>query len=462
MGLLIFQYYNGKITGNCVVGVSFLQNGYIPREIECRAFGSFDRSFVSALLGPRRVGKSTLVTAYRERYPMRRWVFLNMDILKDRQRCAQGELQQMIQEKALRLMGIEEKIWVIIDEAQKCPELFEQIKVLYDQFKEHTIGVKFILTGSGSLSLHQFSAETLAGRIEILYLREFSLHELASLQNTIEIPKISILDLALQDPRAVAVEVNKRSPYKDMLNKTLQGCLSWGGLPEMATMNREEEKLIYLGNYLQTYLEKDVRAIEEITRLHVYQKLMEVVAVQTGSIRDDKKLLESLSCSRETLKKYRGYLIATLMYQEIYPFIDASIKRLTKSPKGYLVNNGLVSYLTGISNTHILESTGLIGHRFENWFLQALNAWLDNTASQCRIDYWRTSGGVEVDFVVDKKPVVIPFEVTVGTHINHKKIKHLQMFMQQEKRASQGFYIYNGPYQYHPETKIHCLPAWCL
>jgi predicted AAA+ superfamily ATPase len=435
---------------------------YIKRDIEVRAFKSFERPFISALLGPRRVGKSTLVKAYMNRYPKRRWVLFNMDILKDRQRCANGELKAMIQEKALRLIGIEEIIWVVVDEAQKCPELFEQIKVLYDQYKGQTIGIKFILTGSGSLSLHQLSAETLAGRIEILYLREFSLHELANLQHEIEIPKISIMNLALEDPKAIAEAVNKLSPYKAVLDKTLQHYLSWGGLPEMATMNLKEDKIIYLGNYLQTYLEKDVRAIEEITQLNVYQKLIELVAAQTGSIRDDQKLLGSLGCSRETLKKYRGYLIATLMYQEIYPFIDSTIKRLTKSPKGYLVNNGLISYLTGVSDIDILESSGLIGHRFENWFLQGLNAWLDNTMGQHRIDYWRTSGGVEVDFVVDRKPLVIPFEVTVGTQINNKKIKHLKIFMQEKKSATQGFYIYNGPYRYDAETNIHCLPAWCI
>lgn len=435
---------------------------YVNRDIEVRAFRSFEKPFISALLGPRRVGKSTLVKAYMDNHPARRWVVFNMDVLKDRQRCAHGEFQAMIQERALCLIGSKEMLWIVVDEAQKCPELFEQIKILYDQFKGQRTGIKFILTGSGSLSLHQLSAETLAGRIEILYLREFSLHELASLQNDIEIPKISIIDLALEDPKAVATEINRLSPYKAILNKTLKNFLSWGGLPEMATMNSAEDKLIYLGNYLQTYLEKDVRAIEEITRFNVYQKLIAVVAAQTGSMRDDKKLLESLGCSRETLKKYRGYLIATLMYQEIYPFIDSTIKRLTKSPKGYLVNNGLVSYLTGISDMGILESNRLIGHRFENWFLQALYSWLDNTVGQHRIDYWRTSGGVEVDFVVDKKPFVIPFEVTVGTKINTKKIKHLKMFMQEEKRAGQGFYIYNGPYAYDHDIHIHFLPAWCV
>ena len=109
-----------------------------------------------------------MVEAYRNKHPARRWVVLNMDILKDRQRSANGELQAMIQERTLRLIGIEEKIWVVIYEAQKCPELFEQIKILYDQFKEQTIGIKFILTGLGSLSLLKLSVETLAGPTQLL------------------------------------------------------------------------------------------------------------------------------------------------------------------------------------------------------------------------------------------------------------------------------------------------------
>ena len=82
-------------------------------------------------------------------------------------------------------IGENKKIWILIDEAQKCPSLFDQIKMLYDQFKDKN-SIKFILTGSGYLHLHQLSAETLAGRIELFYLREFGLRETLALNdNTI-------------------------------------------------------------------------------------------------------------------------------------------------------------------------------------------------------------------------------------------------------------------------------------
>jgi len=435
---------------------------YINRDLEKKLFDSFETCYITALLGPRRVGKSTVVKSYISRHPDRSWAIFNMDSLAERQRAEKGNLQAMIQEKTQHLIGQKETIWVVIDEAQKCAALFEQIKILYDSFKESPMGVKFILTGSGELSLHQFSSETLAGRIEILYLREFSLREIVGLKNNREIPKLSILDLSLENPKEVPSAIEALSPYKPLLEQGLQTCLIWGGLPEVLLTNSEQKSLIYLGNYLQTYLEKDVRAIHEITNLNVYQQMIEVIAAQTGSIREDKRILESLGCSRETLKKYRGYLMATLMYQEIYPFIDSSLKRLTKSPKGYLIDNGLISLLTGAYDLENLKKTGLLGHRFENWFLQALNCWQDQTVGQHRIGYWRTSGGVEVDFVLDKKPQVVPFEVTVGIHKDGKKIKHLRQFMEGESRATQGFYIYNGPYEYDEDARLHFMPAWAF
>lgn len=443
---------------------------YIKRDIQDCVFDSFQRPFITVLLGPRRVGKSTIVQHYREQHPKRSGVVqLNMDQLALRQRCARGELQLIIQEQILSVLKPtdppQETVWVIIDEAQKCPELFDQLKILYDDFKNTPTAIKFIITGSASLSLHQQCAETLAGRIEIIEIREFSLREIASLQYQVNIPHLHLLDQLIanpHEPTLIRNALEQLSPYKPMLEKALAHQLCFGGLPEVVAMSpRIQEQLSYLNNYLQTYLEKDVRAIEDVSNLHLYQQLMEMLAAQTGSIRDDQKLLQSLGCSRETLKKYKGYLSATLVYQDIYPFIHSTFKRLTKSPKGFLLNNGLISILTGIHEFEILQKTGLLGHRFENWFLQAINLCKDHWPStHTRIDYWRTTGGAEVDFILDRKTTVLPFEVTLSRHQDRHKIKHLLQFMQHEPRATQGFYIYQGPYDYDPLTRIHSIPAW--
>src|SRR3972149_559170 len=155
-----------------------LMKKYIVRANESVLFESFERPLVTALLGPRRVGKTTLLEYYMQLDPARKWVYLNMDVLSQRTRVAAEELELMIETAALQKIGGQKKLWVFIDEAQKCPGLFDQVKIIYDTHKgrDH---IKFILTGSAHLNLHQLTAESLAGRVELLHLREFNLKEMS-------------------------------------------------------------------------------------------------------------------------------------------------------------------------------------------------------------------------------------------------------------------------------------------
>lgn len=433
---------------------------FIDRINQTRIFTSFEGDFVTVVLGPRRVGKTTLVTEYANKHPQV-WAFLNMDRLEERRRIEKNELKALIQETVQKEIT-QEKIWVVIDEAQKCPELFDQVKILYDKFKGKSV-IKFILTGSGFLSLHQLSAETLAGRVEIFYLREFCLQETLLLHEQNRAAESSaLLDLCeCNDLSLIEEKINARAPLRPLLNECLTEQLLWGGFPEVLQFTTVAERRTYLANYLQTYLEKDIRALA-IIDLDTYQKLVEIIAEQTGSMRQDKRIVEALGCARDTLKKYRGLLLATLVYEEIFPFIGSVLKRIIKSPKGYLLNNGLISYLTGINDISILQQSGLIGHRFENWFLKELRVWLDRNDKRSNICYWRTAAGAEVDFVVVKKPEVFPFEVTYSQKVQDKKLINLRQFMQQESRAKVGFYVYLGEFDFDRRANVYFIPAWAI
>jgi len=437
---------------------------YVSRGNQAKIYAAFANPFITALLGPRRVGKSTLVNHYASEHPEHTWALLNMDRRDERLQIERSGLLSLVQEKIQRLLTNGAKIWVVVDEAQKCPAIFDQIKELYDQYKDKN-RIKFILTGSSFLALHQLSAESLAGRIEIYYLREFNLFEATALQHTIALPSSSIFEFITgpqPDIQLLENHVNLCSPLRRSLENSLTQQLLWGGLPEVLTTSTDDNKRIYLSNYLQTYLEKDVRDIQTITDINLYHQLMETIAEQTGSLRQDTELLKVLGCSRDTLKKYRGILMATLMYTEIYPFIGSSLKRLVKSPKAYLLDNGLISYLTGIDELAVLQKSGLIGHRFESWFLKELQIWLDRETRRSEIYYWRTSNGNEVDFIVQKNPFVYAFEVTYSNRVQDKKIKNLINFMANEPKAKLGFYIYTGEYFYDSKNNICFLPAWAI
>jgi len=418
---------------------------------------SISSDYVTAILGPRRVGKTYFIKNYMQRHPSYRWVFLNMDNIEERRRIEASQLAIMISEQARQHIGTGEKLWVVIDEAQKCPALFEQIKILHDQFKGK---IKFIITGSAVLSLHQLGAESLAGRIELHHFYEFTLRETALFEEK-NIPLISLFD-ELTNTEKLSSIIYQLAPYKPLLEKQLEQQLIWGAFPEILTMSSNEEKIIYLNNYLQTYLEKDIRAVATITDINLYRNLLDILAEQTGSIRDDQRIIQALGCTRDTLKKYRGYVEATLLFMEIYPYIGSSLKRLVKSPKSYLLSNGLISILTGLLDASILQKTGLIGHRLENWFLKELNVWSARSLLPQKINYWQTSSGTEVDFIITKKPLVFPFEITYSQHLERKKINNLKTFLREEPKAEWGYYIYRGEFSIDKENRIIFIPCWAI
>lgn len=439
---------------------------YIPRVIEPHIKSSLKGRFITTILGPRRVGKTSLVKHLTTQLANINLCELNLDSLQIRERINKLELQQLIEENCLQKIGGEQKLWVTIDEAQKCPALFEQIKVIYDEWKD-TDKIKFVLTGSAHLNLHQLSAETLAGRIELFYLQPFTLREMSRL-DTKALPIESLLNLISdtepqQLPDILKNAIQELLPFKSLLQKNLRDSLIWGGLPEVATSEPNQAiKQRYLYNYIDTYLEQDIRKIETITDLNLYKNLMDIVAQQTGSLRDDTKILSALGCGRDTLKKYRGYLLATLMYLEIFPYIGATLNKLVKSPKAYMLDNGIISNLTGIYDVNELINTGAIGHSFENWFLQELRAWLEQFSVRNEIYFLRLSSGTEIDFVVVKKPFVYPFEVTFGVTAERKKMNNLIKFLQDNLNIPWGFYIYNGEFKVDQSKKIIFIPAWCI
>ena len=167
------------------------------RANEAYIISAIETPFVTAILGPRRVGKTTLVQHYQKTHSDYTWAVLNMDKMQQREQIKTGQLRQMIEQQILRVIDSGEKVWVIVDEAQKCVEIFDQIKVLYDEYKDQNI-IKFILTGSAILELHKLSAETLAGRIQLFHLYEFTLREQAHYQNNAILPPPqSLFDILL-------------------------------------------------------------------------------------------------------------------------------------------------------------------------------------------------------------------------------------------------------------------------
>lgn len=435
---------------------------YSHRLLESVVFTAFEGPFITGLLGSRRVGKSTLISYFLERFPQSAVVELNMDKMAQRVEIQAGRLEDLILTTIKRPLQSNARVWVFVDEAQKCPELFEQVKVLYDEYKDQDV-IKFILTGSARLELHRLSTESLAGRIQLFHLSAFGLSETLQLRWHLTI-KESVFNLieSIADETAWQDYMLSLKPLRLDLIKSQQELIVWGGLPEVLSLQKTDMRLNYLSNYLQTYLERDVLSSAAISDLILYRQLMDIISEQTGAIRDDSRILQALSCHRDTLHKYRRYLEASLMYKEVYPYINSNLKRLVKSPKGYLINNGLIAYLQGIDKLDVLLKSGKIGAMTENWFLNELTIWLSQSSIRSEIYYWRTSSGMEVDFIVKKGRAVYPFEITYSTQIEKKKIRNLLAFKEYEPLVDYCYYIYNGDFAFDAKNRIVFIPMWAM
>ena len=237
---------------------------YILRENEEEIFKSFEDSFVSALLGPRRVGKTTLVENYIAAYPERKWVKFNMDERQQRQRIDNTELLLMIEELSLQKVGDQEKLWVVIDEAQKCPELLVTIKKIVD--KRRSPG-RFLLSGSANFSLLKGITESLAGRALYLTLSPFTRREI-----TQSIKKTPFLVNFIQNPSVPPFLKYDPIRPKEIIT---------GGMPPVCLDNQNHIALWFKG-YEQTYLERDIRTVHNIGSLRDFQLFLRLLAAILG------------------------------------------------------------------------------------------------------------------------------------------------------------------------------------
>ncbi|MCC6272722.1 MAG: ATP-binding protein [Deltaproteobacteria bacterium] len=435
----------------------------VTRLFQSKIYAAFENSFITLLLGPRRVGKSFLVETYFKEHPQENAVFLNMDLLEMQLAVGLGNLVPVIENRLGKKLGdLPQKFWLVIDEAQKSPALFDQVKILYDRFKD-TGKFKCILTGSGSLSLLHHSSESLGGRVFSYELMPFVLEEAFRLRHgEQEIARpfsqlVQNLDLSQIEALVLSLQ-----PKQGLLRECLQEQLIWGGFPEVLKSADTEERKTYLANYRQTYLEKDVRSLDQVGDLSAFNRLLELIAFQTGNLRQDKRLYDALGISPQTLAKYLGILEATFLYYELPPYIHTPFKRLYKAAKSYLGDNGLLSYLRGIYGIDLLEGSDAIGAWFENWVLSCLKALMTTRYSDAKFYFWKTSGNVEVDVILEFENQILPIEIKYTQRPDTKKAKHLKRFLSEEGRAKFGVMIYNGPLQYDKRDRILYFPVWAL
>jgi len=335
------------------------------------------------LLGPRQVGKTTLVKNLKLD---RESIYIDLEKSSDRAKLVDAELF---------LKGNADKT-VILDEIQLMPELFSALRSLIDEQREPG---RFILLGSASPDLIRKSADSLAGRIGYLELPPFFLGE----------------------------EVEAGEMEKLWIR---------GGFPLSFLAKSERESQLWRQNFIKTYLERDLAQIGLSTDPRLVERFWMMLANAQGGIWNGESFARALGITRPTVNRFLEFLEGSFMVRVLQPFHHNIKKRLVKSPKVFIRDAGLLHSLTGMDSMDSLKNQVLIGASWEGFVIEQIAS---TFGDRYEYYFYRTHQGAECDLLLVKNGVV-KTAIEIKNTLSPKLTKGLQISME-DTGAEKGFVI---------------------
>jgi len=364
----------------------------IKRQISPKILDLQKKYPITAIIGPRQSGKTTLVKAL---FPEKQYV--NLEDIEMREYATmdpKGFLSEY-------------NDGAVIDEVQRVPELLSSIQVIVDQ--EQAKG-KYVLTGSQNFLLMEKISQSLAGRVAIFKLMPFSLMEL----------------------RQAKIEYED---FKEYLYK--------GFYPRLYDENIEATG--YYHNYLQTYVERDVRLIKNITDLDNFLRFIRMCAARTGHLLNLTSLAEDCGISHNTVKSWLSVLETSFIIYRLRPHYKNYNKRLVKMPKIYFYDTGLLCALLGIENISQLSTHYLRGSIFESFVISEFMKYRFNQGAEPNCYFWRDKHGKEIDCIIEQANRLIPIEIKSGKTIVNDYFKNLKYYNNLAGiNPSSSYVIYGG------------------
>lgn len=329
---------------------------------------------------------------------------------------------------------------VIFDEVQYAPELLPYIKEKIDE-RRNARG-QYLLTGSQNLLLTHQVTESLAGRAAMMRLLPLSAREETGRS----------FDPLPWDPRGVI------SPDNRMVQPELWRRLLRGGYPELV-VDRERDISLWQSSYVQTYLERDVRSLRQIGDLVTFQSFLRVLAARSGQLLNLTDVARDLGVAVNTAKAWLAVLEATYQVIVLRPYHANVGKRLVKTPKVYFTDTGLLCYLAGLKDPAHAAAGPLGGAIFETAVLLEVVKAFAARGEEPRVYFWRTSAGVEVDFVVEAGERLIPIEVKLSATPRPAMASGMRAFQEDfGKKAAAGFVVHPGNVQLPLAPNAVALP----
>lgn len=340
---------------------------YLHRQIE-QKLTHLLKSFPSiAVTGPRQSGKSTLLINTLKGY---NYITLDDPIIRE----------QALSDPRFFLDSAGEK--AIIDEIQLAPHLLSYIKMKIDKNRDKK-GM-YVFTGSQQFTMIRDLGDSLAGRIALLDLLPFSVDE---------------------KKKGVKLETT--------LSCFVHAALT-GSYPELVVDTSIDVHAWY-SSYIQTYLERDIRSLYNVGNLRDFQRFMRLLAGRCAQMLNLSEFSKDLGVSVPTIKNWLSILEASRIVYLLPPYYNNLGKRITKSPKVYFTDIGVVCYLTGIRDKMHLLQGPMAGPLFENFCIQETIKVFFNLGLSPGLYYLRTSNKLEIDLLIEAAgQTLIPVEIKLN------------------------------------------------
>ena len=382
------------------------------------------------ILGPRQVGKTTLVQNLLSGVDNRLEYFFQIPSVRLEAETDPGRIIREVEAESGQPI-------VFVDEAQKVPEVFDAAQYLIDKKK-----ASFILTGSSARKLKRSGVNLLPGRIKRFYLDPLLWGEMGLIKEN-NLPELAVKN------------INKKTGIN------FEDVLIYGSLPGIISQPEKDRKG-FLEAYSQIYLEEEIRAEALSRNIGAFSRFLELAAAESGTTPNLTKLSNESGVSQPAVKEFYNLLVDTLIVEKIEPYLKNARKRIFSSSRYYFFDIGVRNSIARLP----LERETINAQRgtlFEHAVMLEIIRRVRALGKNYKICFWRTAGGAEVDCVIDMGALAIPIEIKASKIVAPSELKGLKSFLADYKKsAKHGYVITMGEKKEKLAENITALPWFYL
>ena len=369
---------------------------------------------VVLIVGARQTGKTTLAKKCRPD-----WAYYDLENSRDYERISND----------FDFFFSENPKHIIFDEAQELPQLFRELRGVIDSDRQ--LKNRFILTGSSSPELLQEVSDSLAGRIGIIEVGTLKMNELRSEP----LPAFYNIFSSTLEPNSLEYLKNQKMVQKTpATNGDVLDMLLRGGYPEPVIAQDETFFNLWMENYFQTYINRDIKKLFPRLDGIKFRRFIRILSSLSGTIINKAAVARSLDINEVTVRDYLDMAHNTFIWRLIPSYEKAKIKSVTKMPKGVFRDSGLNHYLANIISREQMLNSSTVGYDFESFVIEELIRGLQaSDVTRWDYYYYRTRNGAEIDIILEGNFGVLPIEIKFGSHTKLKQLTSLKKFIAENK-----------------------------